>query len=101
MNAWNSKQRRADPTEPECFAITASGARYMKIRVKSGAGTYALQTSVDGGATWQVHPDLGAMASPSDNTHAVDTTTGAPYLLGNLGRIVGAASSEVYVLQED
>ena len=97
MNAWNPKTIKLG----QPFRVTAGGAKYMKIRIDGGSGTYVLETSADGGTTWEAHPDLGAMATPGHHHHAVDTTTSAPYLLSGLARVTGAAGAVVYIMQED
>lgn len=96
-NAWNPKTIKLGVP----FRVTAGGAKYMKIRIDGGSGTYALETSADGGTTWEAHPDLGVMAINAGHAHSVDTTTSAPYLLSGLARITGAAGATIYVVQED
>jgi len=94
MNAWNPKE-----TEPgKEFFVTASGARNLKIRIQGGSGTYALESSADGGTTWEPHPTLTAMAINAGSTHAV---TKDDYLLNTCCRITGAAGATIYYMQED
>jgi len=97
MNAYNPKL----VTPGQQFGVTASGARYLKIRIQGGSGTYALESSADGGTTWEAHPDLGTMAINTGHTHAVDSTSTAPYLLNTCCRVTGAAGASIYIMQED
>jgi hypothetical protein len=91
MNVWNSKLVRA--SQPA--TVTASGASKMLLGDSGGGLPTTIETSWDGGVTWQAV--VFAAQGAGLLVHITNPTSATPVLLGPQVRF----DADVYVMQED